>query len=144
MCVIRKLHHSDYFLGYLELLSELSPFEKCSYDEFIHQFNRIHDNNNIFIYVIESNGAIVANGTLIIEDKFIHKNGRVGHIEDIVVHSKLRGQGFGEKIVNHLVNVATESNCYKIILDCKDELSKFYGKMDFFVSGKQMRRDLFI
>ena len=44
------------------------------------------------IFVIEdiNNRSIAASGTIFIEHKFIHKNGKVGHIEDIVVRKQYR------------------------------------------------------
>lgn len=40
-------------------------------------------------------GAVVAAGTLLVERKFIHGCGKVGHIEDVVVSHALRGHSLG-------------------------------------------------
>lgn len=141
MYKIRKLALEDYYLGYLEMLSLLSPMIIGSYEDFEKQFKKIGQTNNIEIFVIECNGKLVANGTIIIEDKFIHNNGKVGHIEDIVVGNDFRGKGYGQIIVNYLIQRAKEHGCYKIILDCKDDLYSFYHKMGFYQSGIQLRKE---
>ena len=74
---------------------------------------------------------IVASGTLLIENKIIHGISKVGHIEDIVVDSKSRGLGLGKKIVSYLTNLAKENNCYKVILNCKEENCGFYEKCGY-------------
>lgn len=40
-------------------------------------------------------GRIAAAGTIMIERKFIHEAGLVGHIEDIVSHPNYRGKNMG-------------------------------------------------
>ena len=44
-------------------------------------------------------GKIVGSTTLLIETKFIHNGGKVGHIEDVVVDKEHQGKGIGEKII---------------------------------------------
>ena len=81
---------------------------------------------------------IVASGTIIIEPKIIRGGKSVGHIEDIVTRSSYRGKGLGQDILELLIQEGRENNCYKIILDCTDNLKGYYEKMDFKESGMQM------
>ena len=87
----------------------------------------------------EDNGKIVGSTTLLIEQKFIHNGGCVGHIEDVVVSKEFEGRGIGIKLVTSLLEIANTRNCYKTILDCKDELIPFYERIGFKQESKQMR-----
>lgn len=124
---IRRLEVTDYHRGYLNLLEQLTDVyggQPIAFDDFKNQFDRL----NSHIYIIEHNDKIVASGTLLIEYKFIHHLGSIGHIEDIVVDRNTRGMGFGRKIVSYLIDKAKEEGCYKVILDCLDKCQGFYEK----------------
>ena len=56
----------------------------------------------------------------------------------VVVHEDYRGMGISQKILNLLKKEAEENNCYKIILDCKEELIPVYEKNGFTKKGVQM------
>jgi glucosamine-phosphate N-acetyltransferase len=137
---IKKLDETDFDFGYLELLENLTTVGDISKEKAIQQFYKINKNDNIEIYVIfdASSNKIVASGTLLVEDKFIHQCGKVGHIEDIVVNPKYRGMGLGKKIITHLTERAKELECYKIILDCAEKNTEFYQKCGFSIKGIQM------
>jgi len=125
---IRSLQSNDYYLNYINLLNQLSIIDdtKISYNKFeifIQNLTKKH-----IIKVIEINNQIVATGTLYIEQKIIHEFGHVGHIEDIVVDSNFRGMRLGKKIVCHLINLAKEKGCYKVILNCNENNVRFYEK----------------
>lgn len=137
--MFRKLRTTDYYKGYLELLSQLTSCDKetITYEAFTKKLELI-EMSGIYIAVIELEDKIIATGTLVIEHKFIHGLSSVGHIEDIVVDSSYRGKGFGIKIIEHLVNKSKECLCYKVILDCNDNNVDFYKKCGFSVKGVQM------
>jgi glucosamine-phosphate N-acetyltransferase len=81
---------------------------------------------------------IIASGTIIIEPKLIRGGKSVGHIEDIVVKSAHRGKQISSDILNLLKNIARENNCYKVILDCNEEVKKVYNRSGFEEKGIQM------
>lgn len=127
---------SDYDLGHLSLLSQLSPFDfnklhKNAYSTFITE----HGNN---VWVIERDDKIVASGTLFIEPKLIHVMGKVGHIEDVVVDVDYRNTGLGMLLIDTLVEEAKRQNCYKIVLDCNDDNVSFYERCGFTRKGNMM------
>lgn len=62
---------------------------------------------------IENQGRIAATGTILIEHKFVHKNGIVGHIEDIAVDSSHQGKKLGIRIIEALKYIAQQTGCYK-------------------------------
>ena len=102
---------------------------------------QILGNENHVIHVAELDGKIVGSTTLLVEQKFIHEGGIVGHIEDVVVKKEFEGQGIGMKLVLSLLDVANEKKCYKTILNCEDTLIPFYEKIGFKQKSNEMRFD---
>ena len=127
----RNLEINDYYNGYLDLLSQLTEVNKknITFEKFSNFIKNLNINHKIIVIIHEN--KIVASGTLFIEDKIIHGISKVGHIEDIVVDSESRGLGLGKKIVSYLTNLAKENNCYKVILNCKEENCGFYQKCGY-------------
>lgn len=72
-------------------------------------------NDQYFTIVIEDTQAkkIVGAGTILVERKFIHHNGLVGHIEDIVTHSEYRGMNLGKLVIETLKFIGDKAGCYK-------------------------------
>ena len=85
---------------------------------------------------------VVGTATLLIEQKFIRHGGFCGHIEDVAVHPEYQGQGIGKSLVQRLIDVAKKRGCYKMILDCSEELVPFYKKVGFHESDRHMRLDI--
>ena len=59
-------------------------------------------------------GRIVGTGALVVERKFIHDLGLVGHIEDIAVARDQQGKKLGLRIIQALDFVAERVGCYKV------------------------------
>jgi glucosamine-phosphate N-acetyltransferase len=139
-----RLHsdrHDEIKNSYIELLSQLTTAENISTELFLSKIEEIHKIGDIIIcYHIddENNMKIIGSGTVIYEPKIIHSCKYVGHIEDIVVHNEYRSLGIAKRIIEYLVKQSFDRNCYKVILDCKDELCKFYEKNGFKRNGNQM------
>jgi len=128
---------------YLDLLSLLTTVEYISVEKFNETIEKISSIGGIIMvgYISKPNLSdfeIVCSGTLIIEPKIIHKCKKVGHIEDIVVHVNHRGKGLSQNILNMLRNYAKKENCYKVILDCKENVKNVYIKNGFEERGIQM------
>jgi len=84
---------------------------------------------------------VIGSTTLLIEPKFIHQGGKVGHIEDVVIAKEHQGTGIGEKLINFVLDHAKQNQCYKTILDCSDDLKQFYEKIGFKKHSNCMRFD---
>ena len=102
---------------------------------------KIKQNTNHIIYVAVDDNKIIGSTTLFIEQKFIHDGGLVGHIEDVVVRKDYEGKGIGIKLVMSMLERAKEKNCYKTILDCKDDVKQFYERIGFKHESNGMRYD---
>lgn len=48
------------------------------------------------------------------------------HLEDVVVNNTYRGKQLGKLIVATVTLLAEYLGCYKMTLECKDSLVKFY------------------
>ena len=139
--IIRKIIESDLKNGFLESLDNLRQTSNLEQNSVKNILKKILENENHIIHVAELDGKIVGSTTLLIEQKFIHEGGFVGHIEDVVVNKKFEGQGIGMKLVLSLLDVAKEKKCYKTILNCEDKLIPFYEKIGFKQKSTEMRFD---
>ena len=138
---IREIEESDLENGFLETLDFLrnaSSLDKSMAKEIL---KKIKQNPNHIIHVAIDNKKIVGSTTLFIEQKFIHDGGLVGHIEDVVVRKDYEGKGIGIKLVTSMLERAKEKNCYKTILDCKDNVKQFYERIGFKRESSGMRYD---
>ena len=139
--IIREIEEDDLEKGFLETLDFLrnaSDLDKNKANEIL---KKIKQNPNHIIHVAIDNKKIVGSTTLLIEQKFIHNGGLVGHIEDVVVRKDYEGKGIGIKLVTSLLERAKEKNCYKTILDCKDDVKQFYERIGFKHESNGMRYD---
>ena len=139
--IIREIEEDDLENGFLETLDFLrnaSDLDKNKANEIL---KKIKQNPNHIIHVATDGEKIVGSTTLLIEQKFIHDGGLVGHIEDVVVRKDYEGKGIGIKLVTSLLERAKEKNCYKTILDCKDDVKQFYERIGFKRESNGMRYD---
>jgi glucosamine-phosphate N-acetyltransferase len=93
------------------------------------------------LVAVRADGQVMGATTLLVEQKFIHGGGRVGHIEDVTVRRGYEGMGVGGSLVKAAVGMAEGMACYKCILDCKEELTGFYEKLGFGRRDVGMRMD---
>lgn len=130
---IRQINKDDYNKGYMELLSQLTVCGECDYSEWEKRFEIISKNDLIEILVVEclDTKKIVGSITLLIEPKFIRNLGKVCHIEDVVVDKDYRKNKLGTKLLNMCMEYSKAIGCYKVILDCAENVSKFYENNGF-------------
>jgi len=134
--IIRPLEESDYDC-YLKVINNF-----CSTFFTIQQFSsilrKIH--NNSTIWIIEYDKNIIATATILYEYKLIHNIVKLAHIEDVFIDDDWINKGIGKMLIEHLIEEANKKNCYKIILDCKEELEYFYKRTDLEKTGIQMSK----
>jgi len=139
--IIRKLQESDLDNDFLESLDSLKKVSGLSHEKAKLIFKKITENSDHIIMVALSNNKVVGSITMLIESKFIHDGGLVGHIEDVVVSKDHQGKGIGKKLVGNMLEFAKEKGCYKTILDCSDDLISFYEKIGFKKYSNSMRHN---
>jgi glucosamine-phosphate N-acetyltransferase len=144
---VRELREPDFYGGYINLLKDGFQIDPDTIS--IDDFRYFRCNQKTKTFVVEdrekqigdgSSNYIVASATIFVEQKLIHNMGKVGHIEDVVVSSGLRGNGLGKLIVNRCIDYANDQGCYKCILDCSEKNVAFYKKCNegFQVKGVEM------
>lgn len=138
---IKEIQKEDLWNGFLTTLNSLrqtSNIEKKAAEKI---YDKIKNDPDHIIVVALIDKKVVGTATLLLELKFIHNGGIVGHIEDVVVDKKYQGQKIGEKIIKYLLNVAKTKGCYKTILDCVDDVKPFYEKIGFKHNANALRFD---
>ena len=138
---IRKIEEDDLNNGFLESLDSLRKASDLDSSKAKEILVKIQSNPNHSIFVAELDGKIVGSTTLLIEPKFIHQGGLVGHIEDVVVNKEFQGKKIGEKLIRTSLDYAKNQGCYKTILDCMDDVKPFYEKLGFKLHSNAMRFD---
>ena len=139
--IIRELEENDLENGFLNSLDALRKASDLESEKAKQIFNQIKKNENQKVFVAVMDNKIVGSTTLLIEQKFIHQGGKVGHIEDVVVSKENQGKGIGEKLINSVLDYAKLNQCYKTILDCTDDVKEFYEKLGFKKHQNCMRFD---
>lgn len=115
-----------HYLQYKELIN--SNINKEYFDHFI---LTILNDNHIIMVMEDENKKLIGTGSVLIEEKLTYGGCRMGHIENILIDEKYRGNGYGEQIVNKLLEICKDKKCYRVDLNCNSELEKFYEKNGF-------------
>ena len=138
---IREIEEDDIEKGFLETLDFLRNASSLDKNKAKEILKKIKQNTDHIIHVAIDDEKIVGSTTLFIEQKFIHDGGYVGHIEDVVVRKDYERKGIGIKLITSVLERAKEKNCYKTILDCKDDVKQFYERIGFKRESNCMRYD---
>ena len=126
----------------INLLSQLSYTKYVTNNEILDFLLNKPYNHLIYICKNIYTEKLVGIVTIFVERKLIHNLGKVAHIEDLVVDKDERGKNVAQKLINKCIEYAKSQNCYKIILNCNENLIKFYEKNNFYNAGYQMRMNL--
>lgn len=126
--------------GYLDCLRVLTTVGEPSQEAFNERYDFIASRSDTYyiLVICDSSSRIVGTGAVIVERKFIHNMGLVGHIEDIAVDKNQQGKKLGLRIIQALDYVAEKVGCYKCILDCSEANEGFYVKCGFKRAGLEM------
>lgn len=132
--IIRPLSCSDYDKGFPAILGQLTEVGTVSKQEFLKCFRKMKScENTYYVTVIEdvSKSEIIGATTLLVEQKFIHSLALKGRIEDVIVSNQYRGKQLGKLLVATLIQLSKRVLCYKLSLDCKDQIIPFYKHLGF-------------
>lgn len=136
---VRRLEEADLFNGFLSSLDSLSRTSRMDPSRARRVFCKIDSNPDHTVLVAVLDGRVVGATTLLLESKFIHDGGIVGHIEDVAVRADMQGRGIGRSLVLAAVQYAGESGCYKTILNCTEKVRPFYERLGFVLQSGAMR-----
>jgi len=138
--VIREITGPDLAHGFLESLTALAEvnltFEEAA------EVLRARMRAGVRTYVACLDDRVIGTASLVVEQKFIHKGGKIGHIEDVAVHPDSRHLRIGSTLVRHATEQARKLGCYKVILSCYERLVPFYEGLGFRKHDLGMRIDL--
>lgn len=140
--LLRPLMSSDFHHGYIELLRQLTDCGNITAEGFQQQFKQMKQcGNTYYILVLQdlhTDQQIVGSATLICELKFIRELATRGRIEDVVIHDRCRGQQLGKLLLELVTRFARDvCDCYKVSLECRDPLVKFYQQFGYSHEDKQ-------
>jgi glucosamine-phosphate N-acetyltransferase len=138
--IIRLMDATDLKRGFLAALSSLKSPDLS--DEKAIEIFRSRMRSRVQTYVALMDDRVAGTVSLLMEPKFIHNGGLVGHIEDVAVHVAYQHHGVGAALVQHVLEVCRQAGCYKVILDCEPEVVPFYEKLGFHRWELAMRIDL--
>lgn len=134
----RALRLSDYDAGFLDCLRVLTTVGDISKEQFAERYEWMKKSDANYILVIDDGARVVGTGALLVERKFVHNLGLVGHIEDIAVAKDQQGKKLGLRIIQALDHIGEKVGCYKTILDCSEYNEGFYVKCGFRRAGLEM------
>ena len=126
---IRELKFTDY--------SHVIQIWKESFsNKFEQEINTkyLSDPNSITLVSVDNN-TITGVASLHIINKLTRT---LGLIEDVAVNENYRGKGIGKKLVQKLIELASDKKCDKIVLNSSNKNSAFYKKIGFEKNQIQM------
>ena len=126
---LRELTPADLSHGFLETLAGLAKVDLAV--DAANEVLQKRLQTGIRTFVAADGERIVGTASLLIEQKFIHGGGLCGHIEEVVVHPDYKNQGIARALVRHATAEAEKMSCYKVILNCFDDLVPFYESCGF-------------
>jgi len=132
--IVRPLQSDDYQRGYLELLKQLTSVGDVSLADFKERFSLMKSCQGTYyntVIVDKVSDRVIGAASLIIERKFIHHCANRGIIEEVIVSDQYRGKSLGRLIVQTLVELGKALDCYKITLNCTDQMIAFYERLGF-------------
>lgn len=129
---LRLIEPHDYYKGFLELLTELDNVDPIDIIQFTTYVINLHKNYKQ-IWVVEDKryNVIVGTVTLVLETNLFNKMSKYCRVEDLIVHHGIRKYGLGRTLVNHIFKIAREISCYKVVMNCKDNLVHFCENCGF-------------
>ena len=110
----------------IKLYAQLTVMHNITNEQVISFYeNRLKSGTYAYLGVME-NDKIVGMVTILFDKKIYRDMQCVGHIEDLVIDKNSRKKGYGNKLLKIAIELCKHRKCYKIILNCKNQLKKFY------------------
>lgn len=118
--------------GFWETLANLTPVKIVSHSQAIRAYHKVKKQDSYtYVAVDSTDGQIVGTTKLLVEQKFIRSLALAGHIEDVATRKGYEGRGIASQLIDIALKKAKALSCYKVILDCRQELVSFYKRFGF-------------
>jgi glucosamine-phosphate N-acetyltransferase len=137
---VRELVGFDLNQDFLDALASLTEVGLTPQDALPIFRERIKAGIRTYVAIYQD--RIVGTASLFVERKFIHRGGKVGHIEDVAVHKDCQRRGIGTALVAFATAEARKLGCYKCILNCYEHLVPFYSRIGYRKHDAGLRIDL--
>ena len=121
------------FASVFNPLKQLWPNLDLNYDNLQSVYRKalMSDKQKLIVALI--NSKTVGFCSLTIKNN-LWQAGNLGHIDEVVVNKKNRGQGIGKKLMDKITEIAIKENCKRIELDSafhRKEAHGFYKKIGY-------------
>lgn len=131
----------------LDCLKSLSSVEYEKFSDIEMALEDRNESGNIFTFVYEGEigGQKLIMGvlTLRVEYKLSHGGKCCTDIQDVAVNKKYQMKGVGEALMNYAIQYSKDIKAYKVSLQCKEPLRKYYSRFGFtYCDVCEMRKDL--
>lgn len=130
---IRKAYKDD-VQALIELYHQLLPWDELDYNQTKKIYEKILQDENYIINVIEYNERIISTCTLVIIKNLTHGGRPFGIIENVITKAEYRGKGYGKKLLRETIAYAKNVGCHKVMLQTRREekyILDFYLKCGF-------------
>lgn len=114
-------------------------------DAYIQAFERISNDPNQELTIVEMNGEAVATFQLTFIQYLTYQGGIRAQVEAVRTHANYRGQGVGSKMFAYIINRAKEKGCHMIQLTTDKQRSdaiRFYEALGFKATHEGMKMKL--
>lgn len=138
--VMRPMRRDDYGRNYLGMLSQLTKIGDISQEQFEKRFDQMQacmGTYYTFVIVDVAKDKIAGSITHVYEQKFFRNTGARGRIEDVVVDAAYRGKKLSKMLLDVAGQLSVQLGCYKLSLECEDELKKLYMQFGFKLEDRQ-------
>ena len=123
-------------------MNALVPTQYDDIQPLLEQFVAMTQQGTHIYIAIDDLHGIVGSISLLIEAKMIRGGVQAGHIEDLVVHECAQWKGIWGELIDRALQSAQQLWCYKVILDCDENLAGYYERKGFEKNGVFMRKYL--
>ncbi len=135
--LVRDLWATDLDKGFFTSLAALRNSDLTL--EKAREIYRKRLSQGVKTYVALLGPKVLGTVTLVPEQKYY---GLVAHIEDVAVHPDHQRQDIGTQLMKHVLAEAKQLGCYKVILDCTDDVRPFYETLGFRTHNLGLRLNL--
>jgi len=98
------------------------------------------ENQNIKYFTARENGKIISSCYICVIPNLTRGGRSIGYIENVITDRNYRRKGIGRKIIENAIEFAKEQNCYKVLLQSRNDRKDahiFYEAIGF--NGKSKR-----